>query len=100
MRKSTVQAWVDYLNDLFKADRVAMTNLVGSRIHCNTTLANHPTCLIMDTDMGPTVGLLGIINGFLGVDADGNGPVCVQHDEHRCLGFAIYTAFRGFEDDC
>ncbi len=56
MRKSTVQAWVDYLNDLFKADRVAMTNLVGSRIHCNTTLANHPTCLIMDTDMGPRMG--------------------------------------------
>jgi len=66
---------IDYLNDLLRRDREAVTALVGSRVSCNEALSNHETCQVGARDGVYTVGLLGVLNGLFGVDESGWGPI-------------------------
>lgn len=68
------------LNEAVKADQSTMSALVQTRIPCNEALDAHPTI-----QTGPQgVGILGILNGFFGISADGWGGI-VANIEFRCL---------------
>lgn len=72
------------LNEALHLDRIAVTDLFGKRAWCNRALADHPTIQAAGVDLsrevmgaGPPnlagphcVGVLGLLNGIFGVDAD------------------------------
>ena len=59
---------VDYLNDLLKLDRPAISVLVETRVSCLPLLAAHDTCQChVDERNRPMIGLLGVLNGLFGV---------------------------------
>jgi len=79
------QKLVDYLNSLAKIDRNAITALIETRVPCNDDLANHPTvqCHVDENNNAvnkANVGLLGIINGFIG-----EGVICACYDDNWTL---------------
>lgn len=59
------------LNEIVKADRMALGALIEHRVPCNEALADHPTVQAHSENGKPTtVGLLGILNGLVGtIDA-------------------------------
>jgi hypothetical protein len=89
----TVKDTVAFLNELVKVDRGAMVRLFGDgRTHCNEALAKHPTVQVGYTKgkryaSGGTsevkiysVGLLGILNGLFGVDAEDWGTIAACYE--------------------
>src|SRR5574343_1660981 len=84
------QKFVDYLNGLIKIDRNAITALIEARVPCNDDLANHPTvqchvdafCIDENNNAvnKSNIGILGIINGFIGEDV-----ICACYDDNWTL---------------
>jgi hypothetical protein len=74
---------VDYLNEILRVDPQAITALIDNRIACNQELSDHPTLQVSGTVGSPTVGLLGIINGLVGVRADGWGYITAVYDDEE-----------------
>lgn len=58
---------IERLNDIAKTDPVAIDALLRMRVTCNEQLANHPTVQVIGLEVGGLVGLLGILNGLVGV---------------------------------
>jgi len=80
--ESLTQKVIDYLNELLEIDPAAIEDLVKTRVPCSNALSWHPTVQVVGGGECPAmVGLLGIINGLCGVDADGWGPVAARYDE-------------------
>jgi len=77
---------IQILNRFVAADPVAMKNLIENRVPCNDTLARDPTCQVRMEHGGNSVGLLGILNGLLGI-----------HESGPCTGFGPLSAV--FSDD-
>ena len=75
---------VDYLNELFKIDPTAIEHLLDSRVLCNKKLAEHPTCQVArnTTDGRDRVGILGVINGMLGISEKGMGTIVAYFDNY------------------
>jgi len=77
------QALIDrtlaFLNELKDADSQAVKALIETRVPCNEALADHPTVQVhvREGEPGFSVGLLGVLNGLIGADADGWGFICV-----------------------
>lgn len=56
------------LNEIARTDKIALGALIEHRVPCNDELAGHPTVQVHDDGINPTtVGLLGILNGLVGV---------------------------------
>ena len=72
---------IRFLNELMEIDPDALHKLIETRVPCNTDLAEHPTVQVQGTQEKPCVGLLGILNGFVGADNDGWGFVCASFDD-------------------
>jgi hypothetical protein len=83
---------VAFLNEAFKCDPKAIHALIEHRVPCNQDMADHPTIQVVrpvgsDTS---TVGMLGIINGLVGVDESHWGFVAaVYDDDEKLTGFVI-----------
>lgn len=73
---------INVLNELVALDREAVTKLVETRVPCNQALADHPTVQVSE---GPSVGLLGVLNGIAGVDHDGWGFIAASFDDQGHL---------------
>lgn len=76
---------IAFLNELLKVDPEAMTALVETRVPCNQALREHPTVQVAVNDETgqAAVGMLGILNGLVGVDDDGWGFVTVKLDDNK-----------------
>ncbi len=77
---------VDFLNALVETDRDAVRALFNSRVPCNQKLADDPTVQVRaygleDKPHDFEVGILGLLNGFVGVDEDGNGVILMVVDD-------------------
>jgi len=73
---------IRYLNELLKLDPDAVYQLIETRLPCNKALADHPTVQVHTKEDGTyAVGLLGILNGFVGTDTDGWGFICASYDD-------------------
>jgi hypothetical protein len=64
---------------MLRLDPEATDKLVKSRVPCNEALAEHPTiqCGIFDGTKQNRVGLLGVLNGLFGCDANGCGAIAM-----------------------
>jgi hypothetical protein len=79
---------VNFLNECFKLDKIAIEKLVNSRVRCNEKLENHPTIQCgEDKDGNAVVGLLGILNGIFGADKDGWGVIAAYFDKNDKLQY-------------
>lgn len=66
---------VAYLNQLLELDRPAIAALVANRVPCNEDLGLHPTVQVGYQHGSYHVGLLGVLNGYLGVHDNGRGAL-------------------------
>ncbi len=67
--KELVDHIVSVMNRAFAADPKAIENLCNTRVSCNKILADDPTIQVgFFNDGQHSVGLLGILNGLVGVD--------------------------------
>jgi hypothetical protein len=74
-----------YMNEIMDKDRKAVHTLVELRVPCNDALADHPTVQVT----GNVVGLLGILNGLIGIKEDGMGYVAARFLDGHLLGFEL-----------
>ena len=79
---------IEFLNSLIAIDPQAMHALVETRVPCNTAMQDHPTVQVSDA----TVGLLGVLNGMMGVDDRDYGTIAAQFDDAtgELIGFQRY----------
>ena len=66
----TPQRWVDYLRHLLDVDHTTLRDLILKRVICNDHLAESDVPVVYQDvcyseEQVPSVGLLGVINGFL-----------------------------------
>lgn len=87
-----VDSILDVLNDLLAADENAISSLVEHRVAANEALADHPTAQVVVCDygprIGPSIGLLGVLNAIVGADEDGYGYICAEYEGLRVKRFA------------
>jgi len=82
---------VNFMNEMLAHDRSAITDLCLHRVPCGKALMTHPTVQVrvvkddVSQSMDYSVGLLGILNGFLGSFDDGPkkgfGALVAEMDE-------------------
>ena len=83
----TIDRLIVYLNELVSIDAGAISTLFGFRATCNEKLANHPTVQVQTIDNSYAVGIIGLLNGMFGVDADGWGAIAAVWNEGQMIGF-------------
>lgn len=67
----SAQYVVDFLNQLLRLDKYALTDMMSERISVNKELSNHPTVKTRELVKGVTeIGLLSIINGMFGLEGE------------------------------
>ncbi len=88
----TLQDTLVFLNELLSLDQKAMQTLVDQRVNCSKQLADHPTVQVcgyripvdfiegQDSVPGYSVGLLGILNGLFGSDAERWGAIAAVYE--------------------
>ena len=88
-----IQQVINYLNDLLDHDEEAISMLVDTRIRCNESLADHPTCQVQASISNDKeileVGLLGVLNGLFGVRPDGRCWIVARYEQSKLLGFEL-----------
>lgn len=94
----TLDTVIALLNDALATDPDAINELFGHRVKCNSALAEHPTIQVgwfpkdgslpepgsPNVDDGKSerqMGVLGILNGLLGVRDDGWGYLSATYDK-------------------
>lgn len=91
MSTTPARALAEFLNELLKADEDALNGLIDHRVPCSDALVEHPTVQVAVpphhfAPSVPTVGLVGILNGFVGRIQP--GAVLVAHyDGGRLVRF-------------
>jgi len=84
---------VDQLNEIYSHDPEALHALCESRVPCNEALRKHPTVQVLVEGGGTEsrVGLLGILNGIVGIQDDGWGYISAIYDEDtmKLQGFNV-----------
>ena len=63
---------VKTLNEALKLDKQAVVDLIEIRVSCNEALSEHPTIQVTHENK---VGLLGILNGIVGIKPNGWGYI-------------------------
>lgn len=88
----TPEEVVDFLNDLLMTDHSAISSLFSLRISCNKALANHSTVQVgvLSKDYF-IVGMIGILNGFFGIDEHGWGHISVDYEDGLISRFRLLT---------
>lgn len=81
-------AIAEYLNTLIRADAAAMNELFENRVLCNEALVAHPTAQVT-VDSPYRIGLLGVINGIIGVDAGSWGYLAGEYDDDGRLTHVV-----------
>lgn len=91
--RDDVRELIVFLNELAETDPVAMGNLVNHRVECNNGILMHPTVQCGDG----TVGMLGILNGYVGKfrsgAREGWGPIVAVMDIHEKPGQVLAFQF-------
>lgn len=91
------QSLCNFLNELVQVDADVIHSLMETRICCNDKMAEHPTVQVSSQKDSKiySVGLLGILNGFVGVDADQWGYIAALYDDEtgKLTGFDLSSKF-------
>jgi hypothetical protein len=80
---------ISLLNDALNRDHKAIEKLFkNQKVLCNKTLAEHPTIQIGLRNNITTVSILGIINGFFGIDdKNGFGAIVAIYEDEKLIKF-------------
>jgi len=94
----SAQYVVDFLNELLRMDKYAMTDLVSERISVNKELAHHPTVQVQELVKGiQEVGLLGILNGMFGIEDDQAAIQAVMNEKTELIvEFKLTEPWKGW----
>jgi hypothetical protein len=77
---------VEFLNNLLLIDAKAVTALAENRVDCSEELAAHPTVQVHETSHNKcSVGMLGILNGFIGVRTDHIGYLTAYYEDNGTI---------------
>lgn len=100
MKSIDAKEIVDFLNDTFDADQVALLGLISHRVPCNDTLRDHPFVVCGRSDAGGSdVGIVGVLNGLL-ASAGSPDVIGYQCDDHeRPIGRFCTTPFAPYDGD-
>ena len=90
----TIDDVIVYLNELVELDKPAMAALIANRVPCNQQMADHPTAQVHAQHGGFFIGLVGIINGMFGVNADGWGPITWVFEEDESSEQMIFVGVK------
>lgn len=86
----TAQYVVDFLNELVRLDKYALTDMMSERISVNKELKIHPTVLSKELVEGePEIGILSILNGMFGLEGEVQAIEIIR-DKHT----DVITEFR------
>jgi hypothetical protein len=86
--ESLIDSSLKVLNDLFQSDPKAILNLVDYRVDVGEEVADHPTVQVqVNCDNVYKLGILGILNGIIGVHSNGEGYIAAEYDGDILLGF-------------
>jgi hypothetical protein len=85
-KDALIEYFLSTLNGALAADRAAMSALLAHRVPCNEDMQNHPTIQVVvegdgDTPGEATLGVLGLINGLVGIRPDGWGYITLVCDD-------------------
>ena len=93
-KQELADLFIERLNEISKADPVAMEWLLENRTTCTKKLADHPSVQVYAAEDGepPRVGMLGILNGIVGSIDDGPKKnwgfiAAVWDDNKQFIGF-------------
>ena len=92
--ENTIRALVEVRVSL---DKDTAHYLVETRVCCSKEFADHPTVQVSTPANSkiPSVGLLGILNGFVGVDDQQWGYIAaIYGDDGRLTGFDLRNKFK------
>ena len=86
----SVKHVVSFLNKVNKLDNSLLRKLIDTRVSCNEKIVNHPTIqAYVDKKNKGFVGLLGLLNGILGTDRNGYGPITAIYESRKLKGFRV-----------
>ena len=86
----TAQVAVDFLNSLLIVDRDAITRLISAHVPCNAAMADHPTVQVdVAIDRTYSVGVLGVLNGMIGVDWGSRGYIIARFNGGHLADFSL-----------
>lgn len=74
----------DRLNDMLQTQGAAeaFEHLIEQRVPVSAAVREHPTLQCIDTQAGPsTLGVLGLLNGLIGVRADSTGFLAAEYND-------------------
>jgi len=75
---------VKLLNELLEMSPKITNKIILKRFSCNKKLTKHPTIQVTSKEVGKgpfKVGLLGILNGIVGIDENGWGCIVAEIDD-------------------
>lgn len=76
------EAFVAVLNRALESDSAAIDQLFDHRVKCNEALADDPSIQVRARDGGvTTLGVLGLINGLIGISDYGFGLIAAEVEE-------------------
>ena len=80
-----IKRTVDFLNELLALDSRTTQALFDIRVSCSPKLDDHPTVQTAGTKEEPLLGILGILNGIIGVDKNSRGLICAEYNDDGVL---------------
>jgi hypothetical protein len=98
MKEAMAKQAVEVLNELLKLDPDCTKKLLATYFFTNEAVAAHPTIQVMNIEKRPAVGLLGIINGVIGVQPDDQtGYIAAEYaDEEREQPLPLWSRLERF----
>lgn len=80
-KDALIEFFLATLNGALAADREAMSALLSHRVPCNEDMQKHPTIQVLVEDGEATLGVLGLINGLVGIRPDDWGYITLICDD-------------------
>jgi calcineurin-like phosphoesterase len=96
----SAQFVVDFLNELVRLDKYALTDLMTERVRVSKQFTTHPTVPTKDDQVdGPEIGMLGVINGMFGLEGE-TQAIEVVIDKHTdvIIEFRLTEPWRGWTE--
>ena len=87
--KENAQTIINKLNEIHQLDPTVLETLIPFRVPCNQALSEHPTVQVGKNGDGFEVGLLGILNGLVGVKTNGWGFIGANYDDGHLKEFVL-----------
>lgn len=83
--QESAQQAVDVLNQALAADPKAIQLLFDYRVSVGDAVADHESIMVRTQHCKHSLGVLGLINGILGLNEKGTGPIKADLDDNRII---------------